>query len=734
MTKPNANLPEPGRPETSSLPVPAAGRALRETGGRALVPAPPGLSQAPDLPGLLKALRRRWLLAMSIGLVLSASAAAAVWCLLSPNYTAFAQLYVAANSPYVVYQNRDEGRGEFLTYMRTQAARVRSRFVLSAALKREEVRLLDVIQQQPEPLLYLEENLQVQFAEGSEIMTVTMTGLEPAPLIAIVNAVTQAYLKEVVDAERTRRTGRMAELEDIYIKSGEKLRLKRETLKKLAEDLGTGDSQALSQKQVNILSLYNESRRQHQQVLFELMRMEGRMKAHQARASEIEEMPIPDSMVNEVMEQDPRIKQYTLRMAQIRDIVEEYRANAVDAKEPTRVRAEKQLETLQQDMEKRMVELRGDVLKRMREKNKGDFQLFLAQFQNEVALLQEQEKPLRDQVEGLAKKAEKLGSSTTELEMLRDDIQREGKTVDRVGEELDQLKVELRRPSRVSLYQEAGLQRKDIKKMVMALVGAPIAVFALVCLLVAFFEFRVRRIQTSDEVTKLGMRVVGGVPPLAQRRKDEHSFAESIDGIRTMLLRNASVDASRVVMVTSAVHGEGKTTLATHLASSLARAGRKTLLIDCDLRRPALHQLFEVPLQPGFSEVLLREVHMAEATRATPIENLWMIPAGQWDGEVMQALTKDGGVEEIFDKLKGEYDFVVLDSHPVLAATDSLVIGQHADGVLLSLLKDVSQAPRIYAAGQRLGSLGIRVLGSVVHGLPQEELVGGFAAPARLAV
>jgi len=174
----------------------------------------------------------------------------------------------------------------------------------------------------------------------------------------------------------------------------------------------------------------------------------------------------------------------------------------------------------------------------------------------------------------------------------------------------------------------------------------------------------------------------------------------------------------RVVMVTSAVESEGKTSLASNLAMSLARAGRKTLLIDCDLRRPAAHQLFEQPLQPGFSEVVLHEVELPDAVRVTTADpNLFLLTAGLWDRNVLQELAKSG-MTSIFEKLRDEFDFIIVDSHPVLAATDSLLLGQHVDAVLVSLMRDVSQMHNVHSACQQLSALGIRVFGAVVSGMP----------------
>src|ERR1700722_19022334 len=172
-------------------------------------------------------------------------------------------------------------------------------------------------------------------------------------------------------------------------------------------------------------------------------------------------------------------------------------------------------------------------------------------------------------------------------------------------------------------------------------------------------------------------------------------------------------------MVTSAGSGEGKTTLTTQLAASLARAWKRTLVIDGDLRHPAAHKLFDVPPEPGLAEVLRGEVEPADAIRATPFARLWLLPAGNGDNHAIQALAQDN-VGSLFEQLKQQYDFILIDTPPVLPVTDTLLLGQHVDGVVMSVLRDVSRAPAVYAAQQKLAPLGVTMLGAVVLGTEAE--------------
>src|SRR5207249_3385906 len=184
-------------------------------------------------------------------------------------------------------------------------------------------------------------------------------------------------------------------------------------------------------------------------------------------------------------------------------------------------------------------------------------------------------------------------------------------------------------------------------------------------------------------------------------------LTESVNSIRTMLLHAAGVAPLRVVMVTSATGGEGKTSLSSHLAISLARAGRRTLLVDTDMRRPSVHRVFDLPQDPGLGDLLRAEVDIAEVIRPGPVDDLWVLPAGRSTSQAIQALALEG-VPVIFNRLREQFDFIIVDSCPVLPVADSLLVAQHVDGVIFTLLRDVSRLPQVYAGYQRLSALGVR--------------------------
>jgi capsular exopolysaccharide synthesis family protein len=242
-------------------------------------------------------------------------------------------------------------------------------------------------------------------------------------------------------------------------------------------------------------------------------------------------------------------------------------------------------------------------------------------------------------------------------------------------------------------------------------------------------ECRVRRVGAPEEIAQgLGLRLLGTVPALPARARRaavtgsaspadvawQGRLTEAVDALRTLLLKAAG-EGPHVVMVTSALGGEGKTSLAGQLAVSLARAWRKTLLIDGDVRKPAAHQLFNLPVEPGLCEVLRGEMEPADVVKATSISRLWLMPSGHWDSHAVQALAQEGS-SALFDQLKEQYDFILVDSSPVLPVADALVLGQHVEAVVLAVRCGASRLPAVYAAHHRLGTLGIPVLGAVVIG------------------
>ena len=201
-------------------------------------------------------------------------------------------------------------------------------------------------------------------------------------------------------------------------------------------------------------------------------------------------------------------------------------------------------------------------------------------------------------------------------------------------------------------------------------------------------------------------------------RQRESALAESYRGVLASLMHSGA-EAPRVVAVTSATEGEGKTTTATNLAIALAESGRRVLVIDGDRRRPHLDRIFRVPNQWGLSDYLLettpaRLMDVARLVSATDVPNLFVLPAGT-DRSCVPNLVDNARAADLLAALGQSYDTIVIDTPPMLALSDARGIGRMTDGVVLVVRAGHTPEQLLLAMAEKLALDGTPVLGAVLN-------------------
>ncbi len=182
-------------------------------------------------------------------------------------------------------------------------------------------------------------------------------------------------------------------------------------------------------------------------------------------------------------------------------------------------------------------------------------------------------------------------------------------------------------------------------------------------------------------------------------------------------LRYASVDKPlRSLAVTSALAEEGKSLTAANLAISAAQAGVRTLLVDADLRKPAVHKLFAVPGHTGLTAVLVGLQKMEDAIQPTQVDNLWLLVAGDKPPNPAEILQSES-MASLHRRLTGEFDFVVYDCPPVLPAVEAVDIGALADGALVVVRAETTPKDAVQQALSQLAHGHVAMLGAVLNGV-----------------
>jgi succinoglycan biosynthesis transport protein ExoP len=325
----------------------------------------------------------------------------------------------------------------------------------------------------------------------------------------------------------------------------------------------------------------------------------------------------------------------------------------------------------------------------------------------------------------------KISRKAVDYESLKRDVGNDRSLLERLQQRARELRLsndyEL---SNVKIIDPAEVPRQplpDTKWRNLALGGAGSVAFALMLAFgVHYLDERLR--SPEDIKTHLGLPYLGMVPKVEPRAIEPGSsgvgmikrvgmplpFKEAMRDLRTHVLCTPSGRAAKILLVTSTNSEEGKTLVATNLATGMAQVGNSVLLIDLDLRRPSVHRSFDLPVQPGLSELLAGTVRGRDPIRPTEIRGLSVLPAGK-------PLTNPGDLigstafKQLMQTLSQRFDRIVIDSPPVMAVTDASLIAHEEVGVLFVVSADRTGRRPAQAALDRLEAVGARFVGVVLN-------------------
>jgi capsular exopolysaccharide synthesis family protein len=699
--------------------------------------------------GLLRALKRRLTLALGAGFLAALVAGTAAWFLVpQAKFKAQAVLHVKAQPPQVLFRTVETqnitGGDEYNRYQKTQMAWVKSRLVLNAALQQKgsggiPIKQFRMIREkEPDALRWLQENIDVSFEPGSELLNICFSGDYPQEVSDLVNAVKNAYLEEVVNVDHKRRSERLDMLRKLKDSYANTILIHRQDLKKLAEQAGSDDRQTLALKQQFAMEHLDHVKKELLEIQSQKRKLQAELKTQQQQLENSQEpaaRSVSESEVLQAIEQDPSVADLRNQLAAVRNRLSLATAQARrvarnPANEPGLRYLRDQVAILEKSLASERRAARPSVIRQLESQDSGKREWHGDQLQQQIAVVDDMERQVTAEIKHLSDQSHHLTVNTLDLQSIQDDLAQRQESAAKIGSEVEALTVEIQAPPRVQWLEDAVVPvSKDDKKRNLMVALITLGSFFGGLFGIALLELQTQKVDTADEVvTGLGLSIMGALPlvPTKTRRSGLVSTAgkdrywhnlmlESIDATRTMLLYSARASGHRVVMITSAESGEGKTTLASHLATSLARTGLKTLLLDADLRCPTIHRLFDLPPEPGISELLRGETDLENVIAPTAVEDLKVIAGGNFDQAAIRIVAQ-GGLGSIFSHLKEQFDFVIIDSSPLLPVADGLMIAQQSDAVLFSILRDVSRKTKVFAAYQRLSTLGVPILGAVVTG------------------
>jgi capsular exopolysaccharide synthesis family protein len=713
-------------------------------------------------------LRRWWMIATPISLVLAAISAALVFWFFEPSFEAAAWLRMEESTPFLAFETKNEGRSK--VFFQTQIETIRSPLVLGPVIKRPEIARVPEIAHRLDKVAWLAKQIKVVSVGDSELFRIVYCNPDPKAAADIVNAVTESYFA-VRDQNEAGRNQRVIDMlsEEKDKRSKELARL-RESVRGLTETAsgidpfsGKGDGNiAIARPLIDLEGRLISVQVDHAVLDAKIKALEeesrGASKSGEKKektsgvAMTSDESAYVDVLVDKAIDSSVEIQQQKTMLAEKRANMQQLESTLRGGKEsPFYVRASQEIVAGERALEEMRAAMRPKARREVElsilSKRGGSGAAVgvgrlgeLGQLRSEREACLAMEQTLKQRYEEQRKLTEQSSGDTVELAFKSAELARAEKVFELISQRVLQLQTERGAPSRVSLMQSAEspslpVESFPLRNITLAILGSLILPFAATVV----WERIMGRVGDSHSLEQqASLTVLGEITHLPVRkhlqRSGSHSdichetrlFQESVESLRTSLSLSDSLAGIRVLAVTSAVKHEGKTSVAVQLAISFAQAtGQPVLLIDGDMRSPDCHRVFEAPVEPGLTRVLAGQCSLEEAIVGSSRFNVDLLPAGKLHVSP-HVLLGNGAWKSLMASIPSHYRYIVIDTPPVLAASEALVLAKAADASLVCAMCDVSRMEQVCETVDRLALAGCRPIGTVLNGVPMHKYTSRY--------
>ena len=668
---------------------------------------------------LAQSIRRHLRKFITVFLLIAIGGTAAIWFIVKPVYESIGAIRVSPIVPNILFSDRDSEQviPNYVNFMNTQAELIGSFQVLNRAsddLKTKNITLIGI-----DPFLFLRDSLSnrilvIEPAKKTELIRIVLKSKEPKEGEQIVNAIIRAYMS--VEVSNSARGGdeKLSVLDEEYRTLSEKMQKQRKIVRQMAEEFGTS---ALTGRQDMMLGQVTMLQSELTRVLTQKMSLEAQIEM----LEKAEEQTIPLdkvlAMKNDLLSKDIQLQSLSSQISQLEQAL--IVANQTMTNENPEIKRRSQLlENMKAKLKDRQDQLTmsfNDMLTQETARNR-DYKL--KESKAELGRTNVYEQKLREALSKHNVETIELGRKQLAMQDQKEQFALTEEMYNAVRRRIQELEMERKRPARISVaFNADSMLAKDKRPKFMAVnvFGAGFLAMMLVMLIDKFD----RRVHTPEDITrKLGLRMLGTT--VSSEKVDRNLLpavtADDYQTIRANLGLFNDEKIPHIMVVTSARPQEGKTTFCINLASSMAKAGTRVLLIDGDMRKPDIGKMLNI--DTGHNA--LRKLLLGYATLD---ESVWPMPAVGLDVLV----SSDNDVYDAFELLTrtqtvsrlkavaANYEHVIIDTPPMLAVPDAMIWAKMADAVVLAGFAGQTQGPDIQKAKERLDQIGVKILGAVLN-------------------